>query len=275
MKTTKYKFPRDPHTPPVTVLDNLVGLSRQATQVAIYGGAWAVERLAECKRIRELWISKVTDQTLAPILEACRPDLLTTLLIRQMRVDDLSPLAKFDRLEVLALDRNTKTRDISFLENLPRLRHLWLEDFTGEPDIAPLATCTHLESLALVAFGYGRRWRASDLQPLSALRALQYLRLTNVTAGDRSLAPLAKLRNLRELDISNIYPTEEYARLSVALPNTHCLLFQAYVDLTPEGLPGQMMVVGKGKPVLDKEDRLLLRNYEREFEEYQEQARSR
>ncbi|WP_369691018.1 hypothetical protein [Robertmurraya korlensis] len=72
--------------------------------------------------------------------------------------------------------------------------------------------------------------------------------------------------------ISNQFPTEEYAKLSVALPNTKSDKFEAYVHISPIG-DKDIMVVGKRKPLLNsnsKSDVKRLQKYQEQFKEYQD-----
>ncbi|MGR5899786.1 hypothetical protein ACT7C8_20150 [Bacillus cereus] len=44
----------------------------------------------------------------------------------------------------------------------------------------------------------------------------------NIKVQDRSLEPLMNLKRLKKLNVSNQFPMEEYAKLSVVLQNTEC-----------------------------------------------------
>ncbi len=55
--------------------------------------------------------------------------------------------------------------------------------------------------------------------------------LTNINVDDQSLEPLSQLHVLETLEISNQFPLEEYAKLSVELSQTECKMFSPYIKL--------------------------------------------
>lgn len=87
---------------------------------------------------------------------------------------------------------------------------------------------------------------------------------------DESLEPISTLNGLQELEISNQFPTKEYARLSVSLPHTVCEKFEPYVSLSQTIYGNDVMVVGKRKPLLNStHDKLKLEKYEEQFKALQ------
>ncbi|MES9719726.1 leucine-rich repeat domain-containing protein, partial [Bacillus altitudinis] len=113
------------------------------------------------------------------------------------------------------------------------------------------------------------------LQPLRYLKNLKYLCLSNIKVKDESLEPISALEGLKELDISNQFPTEEYARLSVTLPNTKCDRFAPYIFLSSPIVDKDVMVIGKRKPKLNsKVDGKKLQKYEEQFKAYQEKYKN-
>lgn len=133
----------------------------------------------------------------------------------------------FTALEELHLG-NTSIRDISFLEDLPRLRHLQIA--SGElEDLRPLRHCTQLKHLELLFSGAGPPHYAPpiywlDTSPLAALQELETLsfspnaaaltglcfpRLTTATfSGDHCVQPdcahLPDMPALRFLTLSGV-----------------------------------------------------------------------
>ncbi|MCJ1908965.1 hypothetical protein [Planococcus ruber] len=99
---------------------------------------------------------------------------------------------------------------------------------------------------------------------------MAYLGLSNIKVANESLQPLAELKGLKELAISNQFSTEEFAKLSVALPNTTCDKFSPFVRVVlPDGL--DLMVVGKRKPFLNStNDSAKMKKYEERFRALQE-----
>jgi hypothetical protein len=93
------------------------------------------------------------------------------------------------------------------------------------------------------------------LAPLSALKALRFLHLTNLKATDNSLEPLRELTDLEELECANFYPMEQFAKLAAALPQTRCTWFSPAVPFPNFpckkcGQSQRVMLAGKGSSTL-------------------------
>ncbi|EJR54011.1 hypothetical protein IIM_02268 [Bacillus cereus VD107] len=112
------------------------------------------------------------------------------------------------------------------------------------------------------------------MEPLKHLSNLKYLFLSNINAKDESLEPVSQLTVLQELVISNQFPTEEYARLSVTLPNTQCEYFRPFIHLSSPIDDKDIMVIGKRKQFLNsKVDMKRLKKYEEQFKLLQDKYR--
>jgi hypothetical protein len=105
---------------------------------------------------------------------------------------------------------------------------------------------------------------------------LKYLSLTNIKVEDDSLLPLTELSNLQELNLSNQFPTEEYARLSVYLEHVRCSSFQPYESMEGRVIGSKtIMITGRRKPFLDPQvDGQRIQRYEKQFENYQAMFRT-
>jgi Leucine-rich repeat (LRR) protein len=147
-----------------------------------------------------------------------------------MRVEDLSSLELLSNTERIYLCWNTKASKLWDLSKNANLKSLSIEDFKRLNDLEPLQYCRTLEELRLSG-GIWNTLKLDTLEPLKKLTNLRYLSLTNIRVKDESLEPLTHLSKLEELIISNQFPAEEYARLSVALPHTKCDYFRPYVKL--------------------------------------------
>ena len=100
---------------------------------------------------------------------------------------------------------------------------------------------------------------------------LEYLRLTNIKVADESLEPISHLRNLKKLEVSNQFPTKEYAYLSVKLTETECSMFRPSHEVEIKDANGKLvydrMIIGKRKPfLLSTKDQNRIEKYEKEFE---------
>jgi len=192
-----------------------------------------------------------------------------------MRVANLDPIKRIRRLRELAIAWNPKLKDISPLGELRALTALRLDDTPRVFDLQPLAG---LSSLVFLEFSGGiwNKNRVATLEPIGGLPQLQELVLTNLGVESGDLRPLGKCSNLLRLTVSNQFPTEDYAFLSVALANTECSMFAAYVKLQQPLAGKDVMVVGKGKPLLSTaRDGPRLARYAAEFAARRDEHRQR
>lgn len=238
------------------VVHDLGDVDENSTELLITGKTKNIERLKSFSNLTKLWIYKVNQKEFNTILSLVNPKML---FVHELRVEDLSIISSLKDVEVLALEWNTKAQS------------LWdLSKNTFLNDIAPLQKNTALEFLQLSG-GIWNTLNINTLQPLRYLKNLTYLCLSNIKVKDESLEPISELEGLKELEISNQFPTEEYARLSVTLPNTKCDRFAPYIFLSSSIVDKDVMVIGKRKPKLNsKVDGEKLKKYEEQFKAYQE-----
>ena len=253
-------------TMPPDTLDDLGSVPRDVRRLSILGGAKNLERLSEFQSLEALWVGDVKPDEFAKIVSMVDPEYL---MLNGMRIEDLSALVRLRRLKALELIWNTRLTDIAFLRELPALRLLGISDCVKVRDINPIAAQNDLEVLDLSG-GMWSVFRPETLQPLAGLTRLWGLSMTNIRVGDQSLEPVAGLKALRKLELSNQFPTLEYARLSVALPDTECTHFEPYFEVF-HGRGETVMVTGKGKPVLTlPKDQARLDKYVAQFRALQE-----
>jgi hypothetical protein len=240
---------------PPDVMDDLASEAGAPTRLAITGKTANLDRLAQWSSLEALWVFEVNEAQLGKIIPLVDPQYLQ---IDGMRVADLSVLASLRRLIGLEIRWNTKAADISVVGNFTGLRLLALSHCPKVRDLTPIAALKDLEILELTG-GMWSTFRPETLEPLRHLEKLAAISLKNIRVGDQSLQPLGGLKSLAHLEISNQFPTEEFARLSVALPDVECEKFAPYVDLRKSNPNFNVMVTGKGKPFLklpDDKDRL-------------------
>ena len=196
------------------------------------------------------------------------------LFFYEMRVEDLRPLAALETLTRLAIEWNTKVRDLTPLAAIEKLEALVLSNTPKTNDLGPLAGLVGLRALSIT----GGMWSTTvveSLEPLGSLTQLEELELLNIRTRTGGLRPLARCRNLRSLDLSNQFPTEDYAYLSVHLPETSCAMFAPYLPVQPLPNDKDVMVIGSGKPFLNsKADTARLAQYASEFEALREEYSS-
>lgn len=178
---------------------------------------------------------------------------LQSLWIKYSSISSLSPITTLKQLEVFYLGGAPLT-DLSPLTELPNLRWLELEGLNKVNNIDHIGKLTQLISLGFSASFGGKAIKLASFAPLSRLTELRFLTLDR--AEDLALAPLASLHKLRWLGLPNYFPSQEFACLARALPQTHCERFAPYVSLASWGLNCQtcqtplLQITGKGKPRL-------------------------
>lgn len=250
-------------------VDDLAYVEMDSTELLIHGKTKNIELLKSFFNLTNLWIHSVNQKEFNAILSLVNPK---TLHIEAMRVDDLSTLTSLKDVEILALNWNTKAQSLWDLSQNTSLKLLSIIDFSKLNDISPIQNSASVESLQLA----GGMWNSLNLHTLNPLRHLEnlkFLSLSSIRVKDESLEPLSELKGLEILVISNQFPTEEYARLSVTLPNTKCDYFKPYIR--HRFVQGEdVLVVGKRKPHLNsKVDGEKIRKYEEQFKAYQEKHR--
>jgi hypothetical protein len=245
-------------------------LSGAETRLSILGGTKHLERLGEFTGLEALWAGEVNAAQLEQIVSLTDPEYL---MVNGVRAEDLSSLARLRRLRALEIIWDTKVSDVSFLTQMTGLHLLGISHCPRVHDLSPIAALRNLEVLDLSG-GMWSVFKPDTLQPLAGLDRLWGLSMTNIRVGDQSLEPVARLRALRKLELSNQFPTREYARLSVTLPNTECTHFEPYFAVF-HGRGETVMVTGKGKPVLElPRDQAKLDKYVAQFRALQEEFRT-
>ena len=187
----------------------------EAEFVATRGSAKHLERLAILPRLEVVWAHTITPELLGVLARMSR--LRAVYLCKAGKVD-LSPLGELKSVEHVLVSWANHLSDLSWLSRLPRLRTLYLDDMKSL-DLATLPELPGLEALH-VGGGMTSALKLSSLGPLARLRNLRHLTLSNVRPRDGSLAPLHVLTGLRELFLPNFFEVEECARLAAALPET-------------------------------------------------------
>lgn len=246
--------------------NDLNNVDVSSAELFIGGKTKNIEMLKSFSNLNKLWIHTVNQAEFNAILSIVNPKML---YIYEMRVNDLSILSSLTHVEILALEWNTKANNLWDLSNNISLKSLSIKDFSKLKDISPLQNNKSLEILELSG-GETNQLKLDNLESLRTLRNLKYLGLSNIKVQDESLEPISDIKELQELAISNQFPTEEYARLSVKLPNTKCKHFQPFIYLLSSIDDEDVMVVGKRKPFLNsKVDVKRLQKYEEQFKAFQ------
>ncbi|HFJ9483118.1 internalin [Bacillus cereus] len=250
------------------ILKDLAGINEDVQELAISGKTKNIELLGELK-IRDLWIFTVNQTQFDKIMEYVNPEIL---YIDEMRVENLSKLQKMSNLRRLYLGWNPKNTDLWDLSYNNNLSYLLIQGFSKLEDLSPIKDGKKLEGLFLGG-AIMKTLNVKTLDPIGDLVELNELTLMNIKVQGRSLEPLMNLKRLKKLNVSNQFPMEEYAKLSVVLQNTECEFFKPYVRM--ESTEGKdIMMIGRKRPFLNsKIDAEKIRKYEQEFKTVQEEFR--
>jgi Leucine-rich repeat (LRR) protein len=219
---------------------------QEATAIRLVSKAKNIRELPRRPALKALWCFDIDTLALDAIGECHN---LESLYIETLRVDDLSALLRLKNLKTLNLDTCSRVTSIPNLESLQSLRGLAISHFSNVHDLSPLTKLRNLTALA-VSGSMWTRMTVQSFQPLSSLKDLEFLHLTNIKAEDGSLEPLHGLTKLGQLDIANFYSIREFALLSRSLGSTTCTWFSPIVEINhtkcPKCLGSKVMLSGKG-----------------------------
>jgi hypothetical protein len=174
----------------------------------------ALERLAALPALRVPSAHDIDD---ADFRLVCRASQVTHLTANAFRLHNFDSLAGLAKLEALELTDNTKVDSLGGLESLTRLQLLVLANCPVTVSLEPIASCSDLRYLWLSS-RYAKPMRVPTLDPLSNLKKLERLRVTNVRVQDKRLDALRGLRKLVEIKLPNFFPQEEFVALAAAHP---------------------------------------------------------
>lgn len=249
------------------LIEDLTSMDQNAEELFIHGKTKGIHLLVSFSRLTKLWVHSVNQKEFNQILGQVNPKML---YVYEMRVEDLSLLSNLSNLQTLGLEWNTKATRLWDLSKNTNLKALTIRGFSKLREVQILAQAQEIQLLELEG-DESHSLQLENLEPLKHLHHLVYLGLSNIKVLDDSLWPISELRGLKELVISNQFPTEEFAKLSAALPNTKCDKFSAFLRLPPLADGSDIMVVGKSKPFLNsKKDIAKVKKYEESFRRLQE-----
>lgn len=207
-----------------------------------------IDRLKDLQ-IENLWLVGANEKELSKILPLVK---LKYLNLYQVLAKDLTILETLTTPETIILTWNTKTDKLWDFSKNKNLRTLEVTDFSKLQDLSQFSTARHIENLT-IGGGFEKPIKLLTLEPIATLTNLKYLGLTNLKLADDTLRPIAQLKNLDELEISNQFDVKEYAWLATRLPITKCNHFQAtrYAKITVDNVVVKdTMVTGRRKPFL-------------------------
>ena len=174
--------------------------------------------LCNLSGVKKLWAHGVNQDFLHEI-SALKE--LEVLHMEKVSASDLTAVNALPLLRSLSVIDAPKVTDLSWVPTQPTLRSLAIVNATAVQDLAPLSQLTHLRALG-VEGGMWTPMQVFSLSPLSTLRQLQSLFITNLRAKDQSLRALLALSKLRVLQCAKFFPREEFDALKQAHPELHC-----------------------------------------------------
>jgi len=255
----------DPYETKPAVISDLSHFDLSENEISITADAKNIN-LLEGAKIDKLWLFGAKEKDIDRVFRIIQPEYVN---LYQLLAKDLTCLEQL-RCKTLFADWNTKSLKLWDLKRNKNLRKLSIRDFSKISNIAEIQSAENLVSLSLEG-GMWKPLRIDSLKPLINLKKLQYLRLMQIKVADESLEPIAELNNLKTLEISNQFPTKEYANLAVKLSKTDCSMFQPFHKVEIKGEDGKLiydtMIIGKRKPfLLSTKDSERIRKYENQFE---------
>ncbi len=194
---------------------SLAGVPRSARFLHVDGKTPDLDALPGFEGLETLQIGPVGERELAII---GRLSSLRTLSLNAIRATNVDSLAALTRLEHLACADSRGLTGFGGLRDLPRLRTLVLGDLRQFTDLREVSPLTRLHGFC---FG-GSMWknaRVETLQPLAGLAELRLLDLRRVRVGDGALRPLTALRRLQYLALSNWFSIDQFAEIAAVFPD--------------------------------------------------------
>src|SRR5687768_9573516 len=188
-----------------------------------------LERLTDFHALETLEIYDVGDRELEIVSRLPSIRLLSISVIRSKSLDALATLS---RLEHLKCDDSGTLTNLAALSGLDRLRTLGLMHLRKMKYLEEASRLIQLRGLTVS----GSMWshaRVPTLAPLAKLRNLRSLHLTGVRVEDGSLSTLTTMKNLRDLTLANWFSTEEFAKLAAALPDLNAPGYQSMWWIPP------------------------------------------
>ncbi len=238
---------------------------QEGAKLTIFGDIESIKNLKNAKEVKYLYIINIKQLEFDFFIENYNL-VYEFIYFYNMRVADLSRLSMLENIKFLALELNTKSNRLWDIEKNRSLLELYISDFPKLNNLEDLRNTKSIKRLQLSG-GMWNSLKVESLEPLSSLKQLRTLSLSNIKVQNEGLIPLSILTDLEELELPNLFPTKEYAMLSVKLKNTECAYFAPYIKFK-EGIDGRdTMVIGKGKPFLNSiSNEGILKKYAQEFE---------
>ncbi len=216
-----YKVEVDWNTTP-SQTDTLDGVALSIEELRFRREKKSYRGISCLVHLRHLIAFQVNQEFLEEISELPH---LEFLYIIQLTATNAECLGRCKNLRHLIIKGGTKIASLSWLQLLPLLDSLLLENFKKITDISFIEPL-----ISLRAFGLeGSMWttqQADSFRPIAKLPNLEALFLANCRPVMDGLEPLHSISQLRYLTIAAFFPNADFVKLHSALPNFECDWFQ-------------------------------------------------
>jgi hypothetical protein len=212
------------------------------------------EALPTFRDLRYVWFQSRATQSMFNAV--CAIPELEGLHIKWSGIEDLETIASATCLRNFHLGSSPALKSIEPLAGLKQLLRLDLDNVKGIRNLRAIGELRSLIALAMTGAEFKRN-TVESFAPLASLGDLKWLHLGALRTDDMSLRPLGALTSLEYLAIGNFFSLEEFAWLSVQLPNTTCSWLQPYQRFHKSLFPcpkckenWRVMTSGKGGKLL-------------------------
>lgn len=211
------------------------------------------EALPNLDKVEYIWFSSRATQDLFDAV--CEMKSLKALYIKWSGIKSIDNIVKSKKLKYLHIGSSPSLAPLEPLNQLRSLEWLELENIRACSDLSFTKNLINLKGLSIAGDGNSIKYlKAKNLEPLTALQELYWLSLGTFMVEQDGLLPLAKLRRLKYLFISNKYKFEDVAALAGARPDVECDLFEPvsgiydFLACNKCGEHTMILPTGKGKP---------------------------
>ncbi len=142
---------------------------------------------------------------------------LKELELRWLSAADLTVVSFPKTLVSFRIWHSPKLKSLEGLETAENLKELYIRENGSPLDISALRALTKLEHL-IIDGGYGDGNTLTGFDVLEGL-PIEHLTMINIKGADLDLGPVARLPQLKELDLpTRLFPAEEVAKVAAAKP---------------------------------------------------------
>lgn len=184
------------------------------------------------------------------------------------RSQDLSILSYFKSLEILSIRGGKTELQFGRINHLTNLKKIHINEQSKPTNLKGIEKCKSIEHLYIGDFTFGKPVKLATTEYLAKNKSLKELFFSNTEIEFNELKKLKSMKNLKHLTLNQKYEFEEFAELSVLLPNVKSNEFKPWQNYLSE--KGDIKINGKRKPILDSnKHKSKIEKYEKEFTKLQ------